>query len=85
MTSEERELRTPELSQATCTRIRELLVTALRAFCFLWSLLTSSFPLPFGRSSTSRDTVALPRWGGCQGWAMCATQASSPWKSWRKS
>lgn len=62
----ERELRTPELTHPICTRIRKLLVTALRAFCFLVSLLTTSFPLPFAGSCTSMSTVAVP-WGWLPG------------------
>lgn len=65
-----RELRTPELTHAIFTRIRKLLVTALRAFCCLLSLLTTNLPLPFGRSSATMNTVAVP-WGWLPGAGQC--------------
>lgn len=68
-----------------CTRIRELLVPALRAFCFLLSLLHPSFPLPLIRNFTSVAVLDLP-WGRrLPGPGRpCATQDVCCWKSWKE-
>lgn len=58
-----------------CTRIRELLEPALRAFCFLLSLLHPSFPLPFIRNFTSVAVLDTPWERRLPGpGQLCATQ-----------